>query len=156
MLAIVKQVSGQQKIIPKTFFDICFHSGCVFITYEIVNLNQAITIDTRAILQEKQKSFIYLTPITKAEQETLSTSTFLCSVKMFYDNLAYVSRCTIRIAISRASFYCTTLTCHNVLILQVWLIKSERSSIKLLRNLLQYHLKSSIVPWIVRTWNSTV
>ncbi|MCJ8743977.1 hypothetical protein PDJAM_G00100890 [Pangasius djambal] len=48
--------------------------GCVFITYEVVTLNQAVTIDTQAILQEKQKSYIYLTPITKVEQETLGTN----------------------------------------------------------------------------------
>uniref|UniRef100_W5KG27 Protein SERAC1 n=1 Tax=Astyanax mexicanus TaxID=7994 RepID=W5KG27_ASTMX len=36
--------------------------GCVFITYEVITLNQAVTIDTRAILKEKQKSYIYLTP----------------------------------------------------------------------------------------------
>ncbi|KAF7690555.1 hypothetical protein HF521_012359 [Silurus meridionalis] len=47
--------------------------GCVFIAYEVVKLNQAVTMDTRAILQEKQKSFIYLTPITKVEQETTLT-----------------------------------------------------------------------------------
>ncbi|XP_036437907.1 protein SERAC1 isoform X1 [Colossoma macropomum] len=48
--------------------------GCVFITYEVITLDQAVTIDTRAILQEKQKSYIYLTPVTKKEQETLGTS----------------------------------------------------------------------------------
>lgn len=55
------------------------HSTCVFITYEVVTLRQAVTLDTRAILQEKQKSYIYLTPMTKVEQETLGTSTFLLS-----------------------------------------------------------------------------
>ncbi|TSR99417.1 Protein SERAC1 [Bagarius yarrelli] len=49
-------------------------SGCVFIKYEVVILNQAVTVDTHAILKEKQKSFIYLTPITKVEQETLGTN----------------------------------------------------------------------------------
>ncbi|KAK3542310.1 hypothetical protein QTP86_022492 [Hemibagrus guttatus] len=48
--------------------------GCFFITYEVVTLNQAVTVDTQAILQEKQKSYIYLTPITKVEQETLGTN----------------------------------------------------------------------------------
>ncbi|KAF5900259.1 protein SERAC1 isoform X1, partial [Clarias magur] len=48
--------------------------GCVLITYEVVTLNQAVTIDTRAILQEKRKSYIYLTPITKVEQESLGTN----------------------------------------------------------------------------------
>ncbi|XP_030628325.1 protein SERAC1 [Chanos chanos] len=45
--------------------------GCVFITYEVVSLNNAITIDTKAILQEKHKSYIYLSPTTSKEQETL-------------------------------------------------------------------------------------
>uniref|UniRef100_A0A673H1H6 Protein SERAC1 n=1 Tax=Sinocyclocheilus rhinocerous TaxID=307959 RepID=A0A673H1H6_9TELE len=45
--------------------------GCVFITYEMVTLNQAITIDTSAILQEKHKSYIYLTHTTNREQESL-------------------------------------------------------------------------------------
>ncbi|XP_072541824.1 protein SERAC1 isoform X3 [Salminus brasiliensis] len=48
--------------------------GCVFITYEVVSLNQAVTIDTQAILQEKQKSYIYLTPVTRKEQDSLGTS----------------------------------------------------------------------------------
>uniref|UniRef100_A0AAR2K126 Protein SERAC1 n=1 Tax=Pygocentrus nattereri TaxID=42514 RepID=A0AAR2K126_PYGNA len=47
--------------------------GCVFITYEVITLDQAVTIDTQAILQEKQKSYIYLTPVTKKEHETLGT-----------------------------------------------------------------------------------
>uniref|UniRef100_A0A8C6KAD6 Protein SERAC1 n=1 Tax=Nothobranchius furzeri TaxID=105023 RepID=A0A8C6KAD6_NOTFU len=34
--------------------------GCVFITYEMVALDKAVTIDTSAILQEKYKSYIYL------------------------------------------------------------------------------------------------
>uniref|UniRef100_A0A8C1KUS1 Protein SERAC1 n=1 Tax=Cyprinus carpio TaxID=7962 RepID=A0A8C1KUS1_CYPCA len=50
---------------------ICLHRGCVFITYEMVTLNQAITIDTSAILQEKHKSYIYLTHTTNREQESL-------------------------------------------------------------------------------------
>uniref|UniRef100_A0A8C1EU11 Protein SERAC1 n=1 Tax=Cyprinus carpio carpio TaxID=630221 RepID=A0A8C1EU11_CYPCA len=47
--------------------------GCVFITYEMVTLNQAITIDTSAILQEKHKSYIYLTHTTNREQESLAS-----------------------------------------------------------------------------------
>uniref|UniRef100_A0A8C2Q617 Protein SERAC1 n=1 Tax=Cyprinus carpio TaxID=7962 RepID=A0A8C2Q617_CYPCA len=52
---------------------ICLHRGCVFITYEMVTLNQAITIDTSAILQEKHKSYIYLTHTTNREQESLAS-----------------------------------------------------------------------------------
>ncbi|XP_076873857.1 protein SERAC1 isoform X2 [Brachyhypopomus gauderio] len=48
--------------------------GCVFITYEVVTLSQAVTIDTRAILQEKRKSYIYLSPFTKKEQDLLSSN----------------------------------------------------------------------------------
>uniref|UniRef100_A0A8C1QN66 Protein SERAC1 n=2 Tax=Cyprinus carpio TaxID=7962 RepID=A0A8C1QN66_CYPCA len=51
----------------------CLHRGCVFITYEMVTLNQAITIDTSAILQEKHKSYIYLTHTTNREQESLAS-----------------------------------------------------------------------------------
>ncbi|XP_016303477.1 protein SERAC1-like [Sinocyclocheilus anshuiensis] len=47
--------------------------GCVFITYEVVTLNQAVTIDTSAILQEKHKSYIYLTHTTNREQESLAS-----------------------------------------------------------------------------------
>lgn len=47
--------------------------GCVFITYEAVSLNQAVTIDTSAILQEKHKSYIYLTRTTNREQESLAS-----------------------------------------------------------------------------------
>lgn len=47
--------------------------GCVFITYEVVALNRAVTIDTQAILQEKHKSYIYLTTTDRKEQETITT-----------------------------------------------------------------------------------
>ncbi|XP_046877873.1 protein SERAC1 [Hypomesus transpacificus] len=47
--------------------------GCVFITYEVVTLNRAVTIDTQAILQEKQKSYIYLRPTPSKEQDKIST-----------------------------------------------------------------------------------
>uniref|UniRef100_A0A8C2DI37 Serine active site containing 1 n=1 Tax=Cyprinus carpio TaxID=7962 RepID=A0A8C2DI37_CYPCA len=47
--------------------------GCVFITYEVVTLNQAFTIDTSAILQEKHKSYIYLTHTTNRKQESLAS-----------------------------------------------------------------------------------
>uniref|UniRef100_A0A8C1U8M0 Protein SERAC1 n=1 Tax=Cyprinus carpio TaxID=7962 RepID=A0A8C1U8M0_CYPCA len=54
-------------------YQVCLHRGCVFITYEMVTLNQAITIDTSAILQEKHKSYIYLTHTTNREQESLAS-----------------------------------------------------------------------------------
>ncbi|XP_043075119.1 protein SERAC1 isoform X1 [Puntigrus tetrazona] len=47
--------------------------GCVFITYEVVTLNQALTIDTSAIQQEKHKSYIYPTYTTNREQESLAS-----------------------------------------------------------------------------------
>ncbi|KAK2864338.1 hypothetical protein Q7C36_003492 [Tachysurus vachellii] len=84
---------GLKKVIPwKVFGKIAkltgaiVLGGCVFITYEVVTLNQAVTIDTQAILQEKQKSYIYLTPITKVEQENLGT------------NLTYKARKELHIA----------------------------------------------------------
>ncbi|KAI1897641.1 hypothetical protein AGOR_G00085360 [Albula goreensis] len=46
--------------------------GCIFITYEVVALNKAVTIDTQAILQEKRKSYIYLNTKTSKEQENLA------------------------------------------------------------------------------------
>ncbi|MBN3300178.1 SRAC1 protein, partial [Amia calva] len=45
-------------------------SGCVFITYEVVALNKAVTIDMEAVLQEKLKSYIYLNATPFKEQET--------------------------------------------------------------------------------------
>uniref|UniRef100_A0A4W4FUE6 Protein SERAC1 n=1 Tax=Electrophorus electricus TaxID=8005 RepID=A0A4W4FUE6_ELEEL len=48
--------------------------GCLFISYEVITLRQAVTIDTQAILQEKRKSYIYLTPVTSKEQELLGTN----------------------------------------------------------------------------------
>ncbi|KAJ8355738.1 hypothetical protein SKAU_G00185320 [Synaphobranchus kaupii] len=47
--------------------------GCVFITYEVVALNRAVTINTQAILQEKRKSYIYLNTNTQKEQENLAS-----------------------------------------------------------------------------------
>ncbi|KAM3861649.1 protein SERAC1 [Diretmus argenteus] len=47
--------------------------GCVFITYEVVALGKAVTIDTQAILQEKHKSYIYLKATPSHEQENLAT-----------------------------------------------------------------------------------
>ncbi|KAG7246918.1 hypothetical protein CRUP_012007, partial [Coryphaenoides rupestris] len=34
--------------------------GCVFVTYELLALDKALTIDTQAVQQEKYQSFIYL------------------------------------------------------------------------------------------------
>nr|XP_055041319.1 protein SERAC1 isoform X2 [Misgurnus anguillicaudatus] len=47
--------------------------GCVFITYEVFSLKRAITVDTSAILQEKHKSYIYLTHAMNREQESLAS-----------------------------------------------------------------------------------
>ncbi|KAM6954199.1 protein SERAC1 [Aplochiton taeniatus] len=47
-------------------------SGCVLITYEVTSLNKAVTINTQAILQEKHKSFIYLTAAPSRDQDNLS------------------------------------------------------------------------------------
>ncbi|XP_031731380.1 protein SERAC1 [Anarrhichthys ocellatus] len=46
--------------------------GCLFITYEVVALNKAVTIDTSAILQEKYKSYIYLKATPSDEKENLT------------------------------------------------------------------------------------
>ncbi|XP_029903422.1 protein SERAC1 isoform X2 [Myripristis murdjan] len=46
--------------------------GCLFITYEVVALDKAVTIDTQAILQEKYKSYIYLKATPSKEQENLA------------------------------------------------------------------------------------
>uniref|UniRef100_A0A6Q2Z6V1 Protein SERAC1 n=1 Tax=Esox lucius TaxID=8010 RepID=A0A6Q2Z6V1_ESOLU len=45
--------------------------GCAFITYEVVSLNKAVSIDTQAIQQEKLKSYIYLSAQPFNEQENL-------------------------------------------------------------------------------------
>ncbi|XP_008310916.1 protein SERAC1 [Cynoglossus semilaevis] len=47
--------------------------GCVFITYEVVSLDKAMTIDTSAIFQEKYKSYIYLRSNPTDEKENLAT-----------------------------------------------------------------------------------
>ncbi|TWW68814.1 Protein SERAC1 [Takifugu flavidus] len=44
----------------------------LFITYEVEYLNKAVTLDTRAILQEKYKSYIYLKPTPSDDQEDLA------------------------------------------------------------------------------------
>ncbi|XP_076011241.1 protein SERAC1 [Genypterus blacodes] len=46
--------------------------GCLFITYEVVALDKAVTIDTQAILQEKYKSYIYLRATPSDEKENLA------------------------------------------------------------------------------------
>ncbi|KAM7395323.1 hypothetical protein PAMA_006882 [Pampus argenteus] len=46
--------------------------GCLFITYEVVALDKAVTIDTSAILQEKYKSYIYLRATPSDEKENLA------------------------------------------------------------------------------------
>uniref|UniRef100_A0A8C9XC53 Protein SERAC1 n=1 Tax=Sander lucioperca TaxID=283035 RepID=A0A8C9XC53_SANLU len=49
-----------------------FYRGCLLITYEVVALNKAVTIDTSAILQEKYKSYIYLRATPSDENENLT------------------------------------------------------------------------------------
>ncbi|XP_070781994.1 protein SERAC1 [Enoplosus armatus] len=46
--------------------------GCLFITYEMVALDKAVTIDTSAILQEKYKSYIYLRATPSDEKENFT------------------------------------------------------------------------------------
>ncbi|KAM6915699.1 protein SERAC1 [Xenentodon cancila] len=46
--------------------------GCLFIKYEVVALDKAVTIDTSAILKEKYKSYIYLKATPSAEKEKLT------------------------------------------------------------------------------------
>ncbi|XP_056219271.1 protein SERAC1 isoform X2 [Seriola aureovittata] len=46
--------------------------GCLFITYEVVALDKAVTIDTSAIFQEKYKSYIYLRATPSDEKENLT------------------------------------------------------------------------------------
>lgn len=52
-----------------------FYRGCLFITYEVVALDKAVTIDTSAILQEKYKSYIYLRATPSDEKENLTAGT---------------------------------------------------------------------------------
>ncbi|KAL2082209.1 hypothetical protein ACEWY4_022027 [Coilia grayii] len=47
--------------------------GCICVSYEVASLNKAVTIDTQAILQEKQKSYIYLSTTSSTEQESITT-----------------------------------------------------------------------------------
>uniref|UniRef100_A0A3Q3FJI8 Protein SERAC1 n=1 Tax=Labrus bergylta TaxID=56723 RepID=A0A3Q3FJI8_9LABR len=56
------------------FFFFFFYSGCLFITYEMVALDKAVTIDTSAILQEKYKSYIYLRATPSDEKDNLTAA----------------------------------------------------------------------------------
>lgn len=49
-----------------------FYRGYLFITYEVEYLDKAVTIDTRAILQEKYKSYIYLRATPSEGQDNLA------------------------------------------------------------------------------------
>lgn len=49
-----------------------FCRGCLFITYEVIALDKAVTIDTSAILQEKNKSYIYLRATPSDEKDNLT------------------------------------------------------------------------------------
>lgn len=51
------------------------YRGCLFITYEVIALDKAVTIDTSAILQEKYKSYIYLRATPSDEKENLAAGT---------------------------------------------------------------------------------
>ncbi|XP_014886745.1 protein SERAC1 [Poecilia latipinna] len=46
--------------------------GCLFITYEVFALDKSVTINTSAILQEKYKSYIYLSATSSTERENLT------------------------------------------------------------------------------------
>uniref|UniRef100_A0A3B3YT83 Protein SERAC1 n=1 Tax=Poecilia mexicana TaxID=48701 RepID=A0A3B3YT83_9TELE len=48
--------------------------GCLFITYEVFALDKSVTIDTSAILQEKYKSYIYLSATSSTERENLTAA----------------------------------------------------------------------------------
>lgn len=63
------------------FYDYSPRRGCLFITYEVVALDKAVTIDTSAILQEKYKSYIYLRASPAAEKENLTAGN--CSFMLF-------------------------------------------------------------------------
>ncbi|PWA27712.1 hypothetical protein CCH79_00000400, partial [Gambusia affinis] len=48
------------------------HLSCLFITYEVFALDKSVTINTSAILQEKYKSYIYLSATPSTERENLT------------------------------------------------------------------------------------
>lgn len=58
-----------------TAYSLPLYRGCLFITYEVVALNKAVTIDTSAILQEKYKSYIYLKATPSDEKENFAAGT---------------------------------------------------------------------------------
>uniref|UniRef100_A0A665WZQ0 Protein SERAC1 n=1 Tax=Echeneis naucrates TaxID=173247 RepID=A0A665WZQ0_ECHNA len=53
-------------------YPLSFDRGCLFITYEVVALDRAVTVDTSAIFQEKYKSYIYLRGTPSDEKENLT------------------------------------------------------------------------------------
>uniref|UniRef100_A0A7N8XGR5 Protein SERAC1 n=1 Tax=Mastacembelus armatus TaxID=205130 RepID=A0A7N8XGR5_9TELE len=63
---------GVKKVIQWKDFSKLVDIGCLFITYEVVALNKAVSIDTSAILQEKYKSYVYLRATPSDEKETLT------------------------------------------------------------------------------------
>ncbi|XP_029452522.1 protein SERAC1 isoform X2 [Rhinatrema bivittatum] len=46
-----------------------FLGGCVFITYEILTLKKSVVLDTRAVQQEKLKSYIYVHAVSAEKNE---------------------------------------------------------------------------------------
>lgn len=46
--------------------------GCIFITYEIIALDKAVTINTSAIQKEKYKSYIYLKGVPSEKKENIT------------------------------------------------------------------------------------
>uniref|UniRef100_A0A672FRH6 Protein SERAC1 n=1 Tax=Salarias fasciatus TaxID=181472 RepID=A0A672FRH6_SALFA len=58
------------------FTHVCSCSGCVFISYELVALDKAVTLDTSAVLQEKYKSQVYLKATPSDENENLTAEHF--------------------------------------------------------------------------------
>ena len=67
-----------------TAYPLPFCRGCLFITYEVVALDKAVTIDTSAILQEKYKSYVYLKATPSDEKENLTAGTE-CHPPRLYD-----------------------------------------------------------------------
>lgn len=56
--------------------------GCLFVTYEVVALDKAVTIDTSAILQEKNKSYVYLRATPSDEKDSLTAGNKCHSFKL--------------------------------------------------------------------------
>uniref|UniRef100_A0A8C5DIR1 Protein SERAC1 n=1 Tax=Gouania willdenowi TaxID=441366 RepID=A0A8C5DIR1_GOUWI len=59
------------------FVCVCLCSGCLFITYEVVALDKAVTIDTSAILREKYKSYIYLKAKSSENSENFAAGNYI-------------------------------------------------------------------------------